>query len=119
MLAVVCPIEGAVPKRYGQLIDTVLQNAKKVSDDKKDTEAAVILRDEKDFLYWCETQKKPGSCIVFAVHLDRSGINLRLYAILKEMDYHTDCLLGCTGAILVDGENELYTKNMAKKSHFH
>ena len=81
MLAVVCPIEGAVPERYGQLIDTVLQNAKKVSGDKKDTEAAVILRDEKDFLYWCETQKKPGSCIVFAVHLDRSGINLRLYAI--------------------------------------
>ena len=29
MLAVVCPIEGAVPERYGQLIDTVLQNAKK------------------------------------------------------------------------------------------
>ena len=118
MLAVVCPIEGAVPERYGQLIDTVLQNAKKVSGDKKDTEAAVILRDEKDFLYWCETQKKPGSCIVFAVHLDRSGINLRLYAILKEMDYHTDCLLGCIGAILVDGENELYTKNMAKKIAF-
>ena len=118
MLAVVCPIEGAVPERYGQLIDTVLQNAKKVSGDKKDTEAAVILRDEKDFLYWCKTQKKPGSCIVFAVHLDRSGINLRLYAILKEMDYHTDCLLGCTGAILVDGENELYTKNMAKKIAF-
>ena len=45
MLAVVCPIEGAVPERYGQLIDTVLQNAKKVSGDKKDTEAAVILRD--------------------------------------------------------------------------
>ena len=43
MLAVVCPIEGAVPERYGQLIDTVLQNAKKVSGDKKDTEAAVIL----------------------------------------------------------------------------
>ena len=52
MLAVVCPIEGAVPERYGQLIDTVLQNAKQVSGDKKDTEAAVILRDEKDFLYW-------------------------------------------------------------------
>ena len=34
MLAVVCPIEGAVPERYGQLIDTVLQNAKKVSGDK-------------------------------------------------------------------------------------
>ena len=41
MLAVVCPIEGAVPERYGQLIDTVLQNAKKVSGDKKDTEDAV------------------------------------------------------------------------------
>ena len=30
MLAVVCPIEGAVPERYGQLIDTVLQCKKSI-----------------------------------------------------------------------------------------
>ena len=108
MLAVVCPIEGAVPERYGQLIDTVLQNAKKVSGDKKDTEAAVILRDEKDFLYWCETQKKPGSCIVFAVHLDRSGINLRLYV-----------FWAVQGQFWLTGKMNCIQKTWQKKSHFH
>lgn len=74
MLAVVCPIEGAVPERYGQLIDTVLQNAKKVSDDKKDTEAAVILRDEKDFLYWCETQKSRAAALYLRCILTVRGL---------------------------------------------
>lgn len=118
MLAVVCPIEGAVPERYGQLIDTVLQNAKKVSDDKKDTEAAVILRDEKDFLYWCETQKKPGSCIVFAVHLDRSGINLRLMP-LKEMDYIRTVFWAVQGQFWLTGKMNCIQKTWQKKSHFH
>lgn len=74
MLAVVCPIEGAVPERYGQLIDTVLQNAKKVSGDEKDTEAAVILRDEKDFLYWCETQKNRAAALCLRCILTVRGL---------------------------------------------
>lgn len=118
MMAVICPVEGTQTQRYTKLIENILKNADDIYKNIHKTEEVEILRDRTDFADWCQNKKRNGDCVIFAVHLDRSGINLLLYSVLKEMDMHTNCLCGCTGAIVVDGENELYTKNIAKKIAF-
>lgn len=114
MMTLICPVEGKTTQRYRQLIANILQ----IRQEKPE-----ILRNVQDFVRWCEKSYEHSGadnvkCVVFAVHLDCTGINLQLFSILKEMDCRPGCLDGCVGAILVDGENELYTKNMAKKIAF-
>lgn len=53
--------------------------------------------------------------LIFLVHVDKTGINLTLMEILKEIHLETQCLKNTVCGIIIDGENELYTKSIAKK----
>lgn len=53
--------------------------------------------------------------LVFLVHVDKTGINLALMEILKNINLEKQCLKNTACGIIVDGENELHTKNIAKK----
>ena len=59
--------------------------------------------------------KRPLRRILFAVHLGSSGINLELFRWLKEMRMNPNLLSNCVGGVIVDGEGDLYTKNIGRQ----
>ena len=64
-----------------------------------------------------ETQNRKNPVqgrILFAVPLGTSGINLELYRLIRFLREHPDFLNGFVGGLLVDSENDLYSKSAAK-----
>ncbi len=59
--------------------------------------------------------KRPLRRVLFAVHLGASGINLELFRWLKEMRMNPNLLSNCVGGVIVDGEGDLYTKNIGRQ----
>lgn len=56
--------------------------------------------------------------VLFAVELGESGVNLEYYAMLRRIRKERDLFTGCTGAMLLDGMGELYTKSVARELVF-
>lgn len=52
--------------------------------------------------------------LLFAISLGESGVNLEHYSILKKIRLDRECFAGCIGAVIVDGNSELYTKDVAR-----
>ena len=52
--------------------------------------------------------------LLFALHLDEFGAGEELYMLLRLLRRNTDCLNGCVGGVVIDGEGELYTKSAAQ-----
>ena len=55
-----------------------------------------------------------GRKLLFAVALDDSGCNQAYYRLLSRLRGSADLLSGCTGAAVVTGVGELYTKDVAR-----
>lgn len=53
--------------------------------------------------------------LLFAVALGRSGINLKLYAMLEILRLNPGCLRESIAGLLVDGESEYYTKALGRE----
>ena len=56
--------------------------------------------------------------ILLAVHLGQSGLNSMLYQIICTLREHENCLEGCVGGVIVDGCQELYTKETGREIVF-
>lgn len=52
--------------------------------------------------------------ILFAINLGESGVNLVWYQLLKAIRLRPNCFEGSIGAVIVDGNSELYTKDAAR-----
>ena len=52
--------------------------------------------------------------ILFAVSLNKSGVNHGYYDLLAFLRTHADCLTNCVGGVLVDGPGNLYTKSVGR-----
>ena len=63
---------------------------------------------------WRHLEKTVQGRILFAVPLGTSGINLELYCLIRFLREHPDFLNGFVGGLLVDSENDLYSKSAAK-----
>ena len=59
-----------------------------------------------------------GRKILFAVCLSEAGINMEYYRILEYFRRAPSCLTGCSGAVIVDGSGELFTKSLARRLVF-
>ena len=59
-----------------------------------------------------------GRKILFAVCLSEAGINMEYYRILEYFRRAPGCLTGCSGAVIVDGSGELFTKSLARRLVF-
>lgn len=68
-----------------------------------------------EFAAWQEEGLLLGRRIIFAISLGESGINLSYYGILKQIRLHKGCLSGSVGAVIVDGNSELFTKSVARQ----
>lgn len=55
-----------------------------------------------------------GQKLLFAVALDQGGCNLSYYRMLSQLRRDGGVLAGCTGALVVTGVGELYTKDVAR-----
>lgn len=53
--------------------------------------------------------------ILFAVMIGDSGVNLEYYAMLKELRTAKDCFQGSIATVMIDGDNEYYTKSVARE----
>ncbi len=80
----------------------------KVCTQTKITDRVESLYKEDD-----EEGKKTGR-IIFAVPIGVSGINLEFYRLIRFLRQNQDFLDGFTGGILIDSENDLYSKSAAK-----
>jgi len=58
------------------------------------------------------------SQLLLAVHLGKSGLNSMLYEIICILREHDDCLDHCIGGVIVDGCQELYTKETGREIVF-
>lgn len=56
--------------------------------------------------------------ILFAISLGESGVNLTWYEILKAIRLNPGCFESSIGAVIVDGNSELYTKDAARNLVF-
>lgn len=56
--------------------------------------------------------------VLFAVSLGVSGVNLSHYEMLKKIRLHPHLFDGCTGALIVDGAGEFYTKSVSRELVF-
>ncbi len=56
--------------------------------------------------------------LLFAVNLARGGMNLSYARLLYHLSCHSHCLEGWTGAVLVDGSEELFTKKIGRELIF-
>ena len=54
-----------------------------------------------------------GGKLLLALPLDQAGQNLEYYRMLSRLRRERELLEGCTGALVVDGPGELYTKSTA------
>lgn len=61
-----------------------------------------------------ETTDLKNKKIIFAISLGESGVNLAWYEILKAIRLNPGCMEGSIGAVIVDGNSELYTKDAAR-----
>ena len=59
-----------------------------------------------------------GERVLFALALGETGVNLEYYRFLQKMRGHPAFLEGCVGAVIVDGNSELYTKSVARELVF-
>ena len=53
--------------------------------------------------------------VLFAVPLDKSGVNHGCYDLLAYLRTHPGCLAGSVGGVLVDGPGDLYTKAVGRE----
>ena len=58
-----------------------------------------------------------GRRLLFAVALDRGGCNEAYYRMLSRLRRNADLLSGCIGGVVVTGEGELYTKDVAREMY--
>ena len=59
-----------------------------------------------------------GQRVLFALSLLHGGVNLGWYAMLSAIRQDPQFFEGCCGAVLVDGDSELYTKAAARELVF-
>ena len=55
-----------------------------------------------------------GQKLLFAVALDEGGCSLEYYRMLSALRREKDLLSGCTAGVIVTGQGELYTKDVAR-----
>ena len=59
-----------------------------------------------------------GERLLFAISLGEDGVNLEYCRMLSRIRREPGLLPGCTGALIVDGEREIYTKAIARELVF-
>ncbi len=56
--------------------------------------------------------------ILFVLNVGADGINLEYQKLLRILRRSPSCLTGCVGSVLVDGQSELYTKEIGRELVF-
>lgn len=73
------------------------------------------------YRYIAKAEELPPLCrrrLLFVLDVGQQGINLEFYALLRKIRQQPDYLQGCIGGVLVDGQDELYTKSLGRELVF-
>ena len=65
---------------------------------------------ERADLQQLEAMALQGRRVLIALTTGAGGMSLEAFSLLQSLRTHPDCLRGAVGALLVDGDGELYTK---------
>ncbi|MCI2056375.1 MAG: NAD(P)H-dependent oxidoreductase [Oscillibacter sp.] len=96
-LLVICP-GGTASNRYALTLESALDGR----------QAQIVSRLEPGV-------SPAGRRILFAIPLPKDGVNLEFYQLLSVLRQSPGLLSGCTGGVMIDGENDLYTKAAARE----
>jgi multimeric flavodoxin WrbA len=79
-----------------------------------------LMNNLDDFAKWCEkpVSEKQGTALLFALPWPDSGVSLAYSQWLNIVLSHPNCLAGCTGAVLIDGPSEFFTKKVGREVIF-
>ena len=69
---------------------------------------------ERADLQQLEAMALQGRRVLIALTTGAGGMSLEAFSLLQSLRTHPDCLRGAVGALLVDGDGELYTKQAAQ-----
>lgn len=80
----------------------------------------IWLEQPEQFERWCAQPLagRKGTAFLFALSLPAGGVSLAYARWLTALIAHPDCLEGCVGAVIVDGDSELFTKKMGRELIF-
>lgn len=117
-LVFVCPYDGNEKARYKHLIEYIsnyqFNSEVDVNFISSDTEFEKWLNQ----LHYYTMEYLINIRMVFVIHLDVTGINLTHMSILKRIESVSDCLSGIVAGIIIDGDSELHTKNIARQTAY-
>ncbi|MBQ9961601.1 MAG: flavodoxin family protein [Firmicutes bacterium] len=77
-----------------------------------------IVDNEFAFKDLLETGKFQNARLLFAVSLDKTGISLEAFKLLKYLSLPDCSMQGSVGGVIIDGMGELYTKDLARRITF-
>ena len=72
------------------------------------------------FVDWCQkpVEQRKGSALLFVLPWPDRGVSLAYGQWLNEILNHPNCLADCTGAVLIDGPSEFFTKKKGRELIF-
>lgn len=73
------------------------------------------IREPEELAQWIRQGKLQEQRLLFVISPGKSGINLKLYAMLELLRTNAGCLKNSIAGLLVDGTGEYYTKSIAQE----
>ena len=75
----------------------------------------VVLDNTEKFRWIAESGLFKGARVIFAAELDESGINLEAYRLIQYLNTCGNMLEDAAAGVVVDGNDDLYTKDLARR----
>lgn len=102
--------------RMEKVLNTVLEEQ---GDFNMPSVRMKMIKSYDEFFDAAENGLLKNSCLLFAVEIPQDGINIESYRILKYLQgCDKDILIGSAGSIIVDGQSDLYTKDIGRRFIF-
>lgn len=106
----VIPGEEAGDRRMEKVLTVAREELRKTYGDEVEN-IRVVTRAE-------ELRPVHDACVLFAIALDISGINIEWFRMVDRIRRDPDFFRGCIGGAVVDGQTELYTKEIGRRLIF-
>ena len=102
--------------RLSKLLDIALSK----SLESKNNIEVVRISSAEEFYKAASSGSLKGCPLIFAVSLDKGGFNCNAYETLSFLNssHESQYLSGCFGAVAVDGQGEMFTKDMGRRLVF-
>lgn len=114
----VCLADGDGCARYRKLTEYLRAMFMEQKTSEKGFQGARFLCNLEEMEILLHLPDPDETAVIFVISVDRTGINLALDGILKRIALVPGCLEGASFGMIVSANEELYTKEIARKAAF-